>query len=69
MATSTCVKCGSTSFEITETKDINNARDVVHFIQCSQCGGVVGVQEPFSAWRLVAALAKKLGQPIDDMLH
>jgi len=69
MAISKCVKCGSTSFEITEAMRIHNDRDMVHFIQCSQCGGVVGVQEPFSAWRLLVALAQKLGHPVDDMLR
>ena len=69
MAQSKCVKCGSTAFEITEAMTIQNARDTVHFVQCSQCGGVVGVQEPFSAWQLIAALAQKLGHPVNDLLR
>ena len=68
MAQSKCVKCGSMDFEITEAMTIQNARDTVHFVQCSQCGGVVGVQEPFSAWRLIATLAQKLGHPVNDLL-
>lgn len=45
MAQSTCVKCGSSSFELIEPRNINHAAYRLYFIQCSSCGGVVGVQE------------------------
>ena len=44
MAVSTCVKCGSSSFEMVEPK-IKTAAYRLYFIQCASCGGVVGVQE------------------------
>jgi len=44
MATSTCVKCGSTAFEAAEVQPAGGSYKLV-FIQCSQCGGVLGVQD------------------------
>ena len=44
MAYTTCVKCGGTSFEIQETT-IARAAYRLYFVQCSSCGGAVGVQE------------------------
>lgn len=42
MAQSTCVKCGNHSFELVENSPIGS-RYKFNFIQCSKCGGVVGV--------------------------
>jgi len=42
MAASACVKCGSTSFELKETVLVGSPWRL-YFVQCSQCGGVVGV--------------------------
>lgn len=42
MATSTCIKCNSTTFEVKETKVIGSPH-IILFIQCSSCGGVVGL--------------------------
>jgi hypothetical protein len=42
MAASTCVQCGSTGFELKETV-LTGSPWKVYFVQCSQCGGVVGV--------------------------
>lgn len=44
MAPSTCVKCGHTSFEIAESA-IAGLRFKRDFLQCGQCGGVIGVIE------------------------
>ena len=44
MATSTCVKCGHTSFEISESA-VSGLRFRRDFLQCSKCGGVIGVIE------------------------
>lgn len=44
MATSTCTKCGHTSFEMVEC-EISGLRFKRDFLQCGQCGGVVGVIE------------------------
>jgi len=45
MAQSTCIKCGYTQFELTESKDLNNATLKCHLVQCAKCGGVVGVSD------------------------
>ena len=44
MATSTCVRCGHTSFEMAESA-ISGLRFKRDFLQCGKCGGVVGVIE------------------------
>jgi len=44
MAYTTCVKCGNSSFELKETT-IRGAAYRLYFVQCSSCGGAVGVQE------------------------
>ena len=44
MAASTCVKCGHTGFEKAESA-ISGLRFKRDFVQCSNCGGVIGVIE------------------------
>jgi predicted nucleic-acid-binding Zn-ribbon protein len=44
MASSTCVKCGSTSFEI-KLNTPHGSNFKIYFVQCSSCGGVVGVTD------------------------
>jgi hypothetical protein len=41
MAASTCVKCGSTGFELKDV--LTESPWKLYFVQCSRCGGVVGV--------------------------
>ena len=42
MAPSTCGRCGSTIFEIAQQSPLN-ADVLLTFVQCAQCGTVVGV--------------------------
>lgn len=42
MATSTCLKCNNTSFEM-KRASVRNTDHGYWFVQCSNCGGVVGV--------------------------
>jgi hypothetical protein len=44
MAISQCLKCGNRFFESVVKIPIGSPRRVM-FVQCSVCGGVVGVQE------------------------
>jgi hypothetical protein len=44
MAASQCLKCGNHFFESVVKIPIGSPRRVM-FVQCSVCGGVVGVQE------------------------
>jgi predicted nucleic-acid-binding Zn-ribbon protein len=39
MATSTCIKCSGTSFEVKEQSPKHSNYKIM-FIQCSSCGGV-----------------------------
>ena len=47
MATSKCAKCEKTSFEIKEVMP-NGANHSVCFVQCANCGVVIGVREHYS---------------------
>jgi excinuclease UvrABC ATPase subunit len=44
MAQSTCIKCDNHSFELKELK-VAQANFKLFAVQCSSCGGVVGIQE------------------------
>ena len=44
MVASTCVRCSNTSFEMVANVPKDSMRQLF-FVQCSKCGGVVGVQE------------------------
>jgi hypothetical protein len=65
MATSTCVKCGNTRFELVEKNPAGSERPLA-FIQCSQCGGVVGVLDTFDIGELILRLAGKLHVTLDS---
>jgi hypothetical protein len=67
MAVSKCVACGGTFFELQETR-VNRSAFRLNFIQCSSCGGVIGVQEFHNIGALIedqnkviAAIAKQVG--------
>jgi len=57
---STCMKCGSTSFE-SKTVTPHGSNFKLNFIQCSSCGGVVGVMDYFNIGGMLQSLARKLG--------
>lgn len=63
MAISTCVKCGGTRFEIVEKEPARSNYKLL-FVQCTGCGGVVGVTEYYNAGVLIHQLAKALGKKI-----
>ena len=63
MAISTCVKCGGTHFEIV-AKEPRGANYKLMFVQCTGCGGVVGVTEFYNTGVLIQKLAKALGVKI-----
>ena len=43
MAQSKCVKCESTRFEMKDSPAMGGTDFVWLFVQCAECGGVVGV--------------------------
>lgn len=59
MAVSTCTKCGSYAFEMVENTP-NGSEFKVMFIQCSSCGGVVGVTDYYNVGGMLETLATKL---------
>lgn len=60
MATSTCPKCTSTSFEVKEFAP-RGAYYKLTAVQCSSCGCVISVQDYFHVPTLLERIAKKIG--------
>jgi hypothetical protein len=60
MAMSTCVKCGGSFFELAEAEP-HGSEIKVYFVQCSSCGGVVGIMDYYNTALTIDKLAKKLG--------
>jgi excinuclease UvrABC ATPase subunit len=60
MAYSRCIKCDGSSFEIVENSPRGSAFKLM-FVQCSSCGGVVGVLDYYNIGARLTELAKKLG--------
>jgi hypothetical protein len=60
MAASTCVKCGGHSFELMENEP-SGAKFKFYFVQCSSCGGVVGVLSVRHIPTMLDKLGTKLG--------
>jgi len=58
MATSTCPKCSSTTFEMTEVLP-KGSRYKFMFIQCAACGAVVGVTDWYNTSSLLEKIAAK----------
>lgn len=59
MASSTCPKCNSTSFEVME----NTPRDsnyILLFVQCRSCGCVVGTMDYYNIGAKIQGLEKEL---------
>lgn len=42
MAESTCVCCGSSEFEEVLKPSVKGADKAISFVQCANCGGVIG---------------------------
>jgi hypothetical protein len=60
MAISTCTKCGGFSFEMVQATPRGSAF-ILTFIQCSSCGGVVGVMDALNIGAELQLIKKKLG--------
>ncbi len=60
MAMSTCIKCGGHSFEMVEATPMKS-NFIVMFIQCSKCGGVVGITDYYQIGTELQIIKKKLG--------
>ena len=60
MAFSTCVKCGNSTFEVAENSP-RGSNFKLMFVQCSACGGVVGVMDYYNVGNMLHELAQKMG--------
>ena len=43
MAQSRCIKCGGSQFEVVHANNLEGTTRAVLFVQCADCGAVVGV--------------------------
>lgn len=59
MALSKCTKCGSGFFEMKEAEPRNASYKQI-FVQCSSCGGVVGVTSYYDPGALTKELQAKV---------
>jgi predicted nucleic acid-binding Zn-ribbon protein len=71
MAMSTCMKCGNHTFEMVE-REPRGSRFKLMFVQCTMCGGVVGVMDYYNIGaqteQIKAALkkvARQIGVSVD----
>ncbi len=64
MAQSKCLGCGGTRFEAVVNEPSGSNYKLV-FIQCSSCGGVVGITSFTNTNVLIEQLAKKLNVRLD----
>jgi hypothetical protein len=60
MAKSRCIKCDNSSFEIVENTPHRSVFKLM-FVQCTSCGGVVGVLDFYNIGERLTELARKLG--------
>ena len=61
MAISRCIKCDSTNFELVVKNGISGSNYKFCFIQCSSCGGVVGVTDYYNLGAALEKISAKLG--------
>ena len=59
MAASTCSKCGNHSFEIVQNVPVGSSFKL-WFVQCANCGCVVGTHEYILLSSMILDLANKL---------
>ena len=59
MATSTCVKCGQSRFELHEASP-GKAEFKFWYLQCTSCGGVAGLTEFFNAGAILKRMEDEL---------
>jgi hypothetical protein len=60
MAMSTCIKCGHHGFELKEVEP-KGSNFKFYFVQCSSCGGVVGVVNRSHLPTMLRKIGAKLG--------
>ena len=60
MVMSTCTKCGGNSFEIVESEP-SGTNFKYSYVQCSSCGGVIGVMDYYNIGEMLDKIHKKLG--------
>ena len=65
MAISTCTKCGNTQFEVKEASP-GESNFKLNFVQCTSCGGVIGVLDFHNIGDLIHRLAAKLNVPLNQ---
>ncbi|GAB3510622.1 hypothetical protein GCM10027341_49210 [Spirosoma knui] len=60
MPDSICPKCSTKRFEIVEKDDIKGSNFKLNFVQCANCGTVVGVTDFFNLGQMLRLVMDKL---------
>lgn len=60
MAISKCIKCDNTRFELKEATP-NGSNFTYQFVQCTKCGGVIGVVDFYNIGDLIQRFAEESG--------
>jgi uncharacterized Zn finger protein len=60
MPASICPKCSTKVFEMVEKDDVKNSNFKMMFIQCANCGTVVGVTDYFNVGQMLRMIMDKL---------
>lgn len=63
MAVSKCPRCGKSQFEAVRQDHIRGSNQKMYFVQCAECGTVVGVTDFYDTAALLEKIAKKVGIP------
>ena len=67
MATSKCVKCGGSTFELAAPSQPQGSNVKVCLIQCNTCGGVVGAMSTKDIHQTVKEESDKIKAAIQDL--
>lgn len=60
MPASNCPKCSTKVFEVVEKDDVKNSNFKLNFVQCANCGTVVGVTDYFNIGQMLKLVMEKL---------
>ena len=63
MTVSKCLSCNNSSFEVVVKNDIKDSKFKLLFVQCSKCGGVVGVMDYLN----IGAINEDIKRKINDI--
>lgn len=67
MAQSNCLKCGGHNFEMVHANNLEGSKRSVLFVQCAECGAVIGVLDFVNVGVQVAQAKDDLQRMVDKL--